>query len=625
VKRILFGVMGHVDHGKTALVRALTGIETDRLPEERRRGVSIVLGFAHARIGEVEADFIDMPGHERFVRTMVSGATGIQAALLVVAADEGVMPQTREHVDVAALLGVACAVVVVSKADLVDRETAEAAGAEAVALAKRAGLAPEGPVVVSAETGEGLDDLRAAIVREAERVQDGMEDAGYPYLPIDRAFVMGGHGTVVTGTLRRGRLVKGDVLSLAPADKPVRVRGLQVHGQPVDAALPGQRVAVNLRGVEVEDAGRGSALLAPDAIRPSSWLTVELRVPPGGAELRTGARLNLLIATAETPVRLRLLEADTIVPGAVMLAQLHASEPVAVPSRERFVLRAISPPLTVAGGRVLDPQAKRLRRKDTEMPGSLHRLVAAEGADILAVAIAQAGAKGVTTERLAVLSGLSTGRVQGLLTGLPVERAGELAITRDAFQSLQAEVSSRLQRTPEPTALARLAAGFPQASFEAVKAAVGRFAEAGRVRLEGGAVRWIRVEQERARAEDETALAARLAEALRRGGLSPPDLAASTANRELRRALDRLVHANLAVRTWDRVQKREIVFHREAVDQARRTLQPLLAGPGLSVSEVGKALGASRKFTVPLLEHLDAVQFTKRVGERRVLGPSASV
>ena len=617
------GVIGHVDHGKTSLVRALTGMDTDRLPEERRRGVSIALGFAHLDLGEDggdgrEVDLIDMPGHERFVRTMVSGATGVGAALLVVAADEGVKPQTREHVDIAALLGVRRAVVAITKRDRADPA---AAAAEASALLARAGLEAEAPVAVSVLTGEGLGELRGALARAADAAEAAADD-GWPWLPLDRAFHVGGHGVVVTGTLRRGRLARGDELELLPSGRRVRVRGLQVHGRAVEAASPGQRTAVNLRGVELADAGRGSALASPGLLRPASWLTVRLAVPPDAPELRHGARLQLLSGTAETPVRLRLLEGDTIAPGASGLAQLHAAEPVAAPARARFILRLPSPAATVAGGRVLDPAAHRLRRGSAAEAAWLARLAEADAAGVVRLALERAGPAGAPLARLAELAGVAPGRVSQALRGLAAERVrGDAAVLREALEAVGVAVAEALQTRPATVAAlaARTCAG-----AEVLDEALALHAAAGRVRVEGGSVRWLHAREELARADAEAAAAARLADALRRGGLQPPDAPGPEAPRELRRALDRLVREHVAVRTHDRVQKREVVFHRDAVDAARAALRPHLAGEGLLVKEAGAILGVSRKFSVPLLEHLDAVGFTRRVGDRRVLGAAAA-
>ena len=277
--RLLVGVIGHVDHGKTALVGALTGMQTDRLAEEQARGISIALGFAHMDVPGGQIDFIDMPGHERFVRTMVAGATGVDAVLLVVDAREGIKPQTVEHLDIAALLGIRLAIVAISKVDLVTPEAATARAAEVVARVAASGLDVCGTASISVRSREGIGDLRDVLAASLPARPPARDD-GFAYLPIDRAFSIAGHGTVVTGTLRRGGLAMTDDMEIAPAGTRVRLRGLQVHGRRVTQALPGQRVAVNLRDVSPAQVPRGTALATPGLLTPAHWITVALRAAP---------------------------------------------------------------------------------------------------------------------------------------------------------------------------------------------------------------------------------------------------------------------------------------------------------------------------------------------------------
>jgi len=625
MRRLVMGVIGHVDHGKTALVRALTGTETDRLPEERRRGISIALGFAVLGLGDAEVDLVDMPGHERFVRTMVSGATGIGAALLVVAANEGVMPQTREHVDIAGLLGVRRAVIAISKAELVPPDQAAAAGREAAKLAAAAGLQAGAPVPVSALTGLGLDTLTAAIAV----LLDGTvppEDAGLPWLPIDRAFSVPGHGTVVTGTLRRGMLSVGDEIEILPGGAPARVRGLQVHGTRVVQVAPGQRAAVNLRGVEPAQVSRGAALAAREALPASTWLTAVLRATADAPPLRTGMALNLLLGTDETEVRLRLLDRDELLPGQTAPAQLRCARPVCCPARERFILRVPSPALTVAGGLVLDPAATRLRRHAAAVIERLQALAGSDASATVAGELERAGSLGVGLDRLVQLTGLAPARVAALAQDCDaVMGRGRVAVAGAAFATVLAQVPRVLAAHetsyPEGVPRERLPALLPGVAAPVLDHALERLMAAGTLRQAGGAVALLRPDQERARAAQDATLTALISETLRRAGLSTPDLSQIAGDRMARRALDALVRQGLVVRVVDRVQKREVLFHRDAVDAARRCLAPLLSkGPGLLVAEAGAALGISRKYSVPLLEYLDATGFTRRVADRRVLG-----
>ena len=627
MRRLLLGVIGHVDHGKTALVRALTGTDTDRLPEERRRGISIALGFAHLRLGNDEIDIIDMPGHERFVRTMVSGATGIDAVLLAVAANEGVKPQTVEHVDIAALLGITRALLVLTKTDLVSAEEAAAAAETLAGFAAKAGLRPVAPpILTSALAGTGLDTVRAVL---ATAVADDVDraDAGFAYLPVDRAFSIAGHGTVVTGTLRRGRLRSDSEIEIVPQGPRgigrVRIRALQVHGRAVTSAAPGQRVAVNLRGVEAADVPRGVALAEPGLLTPADWLSVQLAAVAGAPPLRTGMTLQLLFGTEEVAARLRLLDRETLEPGQIALAQLHAVRPVMLPARERFILRVASPAATVAGGQVLDPAARRLRRHASRINVHLQALADASGDMILSRAIESAGGAGLTLRQLARLAGLSPARTAEALPRLDIVRTrGDTLVGRAVFDTLLAALprllAARAAESPAGLSRERLAALVPAAAPALLDEAASRLVADGTLRQEGGLIRVSRPDRERAEAQRDARLAERLEEAIRRGGLTPPD---APDDEHGKRMLDRLVRGGVLVRTHDRVLKRDVLFHRDAVELARHTLSPLLRqGEGLLVKEAGLALGISRKFSVPLLEYLDGIRFTRRVGDRRVLG-----
>jgi selenocysteine-specific elongation factor len=622
------GVIGHVDHGKTALVRALTGMETDRLAEEQRRGISIALGFAHFSTDGSVIDLIDMPGHERFVRTMISGATGIDAVLLIVAANEGIKPQTIEHVDIAVLLGVRRAVIAVSKADLVSEHEAVEVARQASAFAARVGLVTAPPILTSATTGQGVLALKQALAR-AVREGAAPEDDGFPYLPVDRAFSVAGYGTVVTGTLRRGPLAVGDELAVVPGGLAVRVRSLQVHGAAVRAASPGQRVAVNLRGVEPAQVPRGTALTARGLLAPSAWLSVELRAVAGGPALRTNARLALLLGTSEVEARLRLLDRDTLEPGETALAQLQCAEPVAPPARERFILRTLSPPMTVGGGRVLESATARRRRHAPDVLAHLAALANADPARMVADEVARAGAAGARLDALARLAGVAPARVAAMLgdASLVIGRSG-VAVAQAALDGVLAQIPGRLAASEptHPDGLSRdqLAALLPEAAPAVLDEAIARLVARGVLLHTGGSLRIRREAREQDRAREEAALAVRLTETLRRGGLSPPDPAKLAPDPRTKRLLDRLVREGVAVRTLDRVQKREILFHREVVEAARRQLAPLLAKPpGLLTGEAGAALGISRKYSVPLLEYLDATGFTRRTGDRRMLARPA--
>ncbi|QQP89727.1 selenocysteine-specific translation elongation factor [Skermanella sp. TT6] len=621
MRSALVGVIGHVDHGKTALVRALTGIDTDRLEEEKRRGISIALGFAHLAVPGGEIDLIDMPGHERFVRTMISGATGIDAVLLVVAANEGIKPQTVEHVEIAGLIGVKRGIVAVAKCDLVDAAGAEAAGRAACELARAAGIAEVTAVPTSAVTGAGLDRLREVLATLPRGSGTGV-DAGVFYLPADRVFAVAGFGTVATGTLRRGALRVGDAVEIQPGGRSARVRSLQIHGRAVDTAGAGRRTAVNLRGVERSDLARGAALATPGLLVPSAWLDVDLRLlPSAGRDLGSGSAVRLLVGTTETSARIRLLDRDRLEPGDRAPVQLQAGEPVAVPAGEPFIIRTPSPPATIGGGRILDPASRRRRRHDAAALEFLSVLATGAPAAVVAARLRAAGAEGCTVAELCRLLAVSREMLRGILPGAGAELLGEDAVLlaevlRDQECRLLALVEEHHRRHPtEP--------GLPRERLDRTAAVLATgLVRQGVLANDGGRLRHRDFNPAALMSDRDRSVIEDVETPFREGGLTPPDLAAVVGSDKARfQAVRYLVRTGTLVRTTDRVQKRDILFHRDAVAKAKRIMAIHLAdrAGGFLVADLGRLLGISRKFSIPLLEHLDADGFTRRQDDRRVI------
>ncbi|APT31779.1 selenocysteine-specific elongation factor [Methylobacterium phyllosphaerae] len=625
LKTLLVGVIGHVDHGKTALVRALTGVETDRLKEERARGVSIVPGFALLASDRGEIDLVDLPGHERFVRAMISGATGMRAVLLAVDAHEGIKPQTVEHLEIARLIGVRRGVLALTKADLATPETVAARAAEIAAAAARAGIAAGPVIATSTVTGAGLPELSAALSGLLDETEPGRDD-GFPYLPVDRVFSRPGFGTVVTGTLRRGPLAVGDTVEIAPGGRTAVVRGLQIHGRAVERAEPGRRTAVALRGIDLDEVARGQALSPPGLLAPSAWLDVTITAAAGADALAGGSACRLLFGTTEVEARLRLLDRDALEPGASTQAQLHLGEPVAVPAREPFVLRLDSPSVTVAGGRILDPASRRRRRHDPRVMADLAALAAGHAGEAITVRLGQLGAAGAPLIELARIAGIAPERARQILSEAGARAIGDRYIGAAAFAALRSGTLAALAHHHRDNpmdhgiALERLARAL--ALPETVTGAVLRDLAAAGAVAQAGAL-WRRAEFDPARNESEAAR--RLEQVFRRAGLSPPD-EAEAIGRDVRRreALTYLVGAGTVIRAVDRVQRRAVLFHREAVATAKTRLVeafPEAGTPdmGFLAREAGATLGISRKFSIPLLEHLDATGFTRRAGDRRVI------
>ncbi|WP_135468933.1 selenocysteine-specific translation elongation factor [Crenalkalicoccus roseus] len=626
---LLVGVMGHVDHGKTALVRALTGTDTDRLREEKARGISIALGFALLRAGGAEIDLVDMPGHERFVRTMIAGASGIEAALIVVSAAEGVRRQTREHLEIAGLLGLCRGVVAVAQCDRATEEAAAAAGAEALSCARACGFGPMEVVRTSALAGEGLEALAAALARLAHAAPPRAEH-GLFQLPLDRAFALPGIGPVATGTLRRGRLAAGEEAELLPGGCRVRLRSLQMHGRAVAAAGPGRRVAAGLRGVGLAALRRGRVLATPGAAREAAWLDVRLSLLASAPRpLGNGAVLRLLTGTQEASARLRLPGGGALPPGGTVLAQLLCVPPVAAMAGDGFVLRRPSPPLTVGGGTILDlPPAPRRPRAQAAAEPRLRAAAGGDWAGATRLLLRELGLAGAAPPALAPRLGHAPARLRawaleggaralpdGTLVDGEAWRSG-LAALRGALAAFHAARPMEPGMRPEA-----LLAALPRGAAAPVAGALlgALLAEGAAARAAGGLIRAASHDPARALGGDDRALVQAMEALFREAGLAPPDTAAAVAGDPRRlQALRLLLGSGVLVRATDRVQGRSLLFHREALAQAQRRIAEALAGPeGFAAREAGALLGISRKFSIPLLEHLDAIRFTRRVGDRR--------
>ncbi|HET6174320.1 MAG TPA: selenocysteine-specific translation elongation factor [Gaiellales bacterium] len=621
---LTLGTAGHIDHGKTALVGALTGVDTDRLPEEQERGISIVLGYASLSLPSGRSlSVVDVPGHERFVRTMISGATGIDLALIAVACDDGVMPQTREHVAILELLGVRTAVVALTKRDLVDDEGADLARADAEDLLEGTALAGAAIVETSVRTGAGLDDLREALDQAAAAVEP-RPSGGATRLPIDRAFTLRGIGTVVTGTLWSGTLAAGDRLALSPGGGEVRVRSLQVHDQPVESAQAGRRVAAGLVGVERSAIPSGASLVTPDTLPESYRLDVDLRALPGGPGVKHGGHAHVLIGTASVEARIALLEAGALAAGTAGLAQLRLRERVAAARGDRVIVRSTAPQATIAGGIVLDPAPRRhggtgsaVARLRLLADGDAPSLVRAALLDARRpLALSQIAPPGLlaASDALAALASLRDSgeliELRGAETAwLSAARYDEL---RDAVQVQLEQRAAEHPLEPELPAQAVVASGPGGDALLARLAADGVLERDGAHVLRPGG--WARGSS--SHASETEALLAALAE----GGFTPPDLptlqqASGLPEREFAALCGALERSGQIVRFGG-----DLAFTAERFAQARElVVARCSAHESIALAELRDDLGASRRIAQGLLERLDADGVTRRVGDRRVL------
>ena len=630
-RTLVAGTAGHIDHGKSALVRALTGIDPDRLKEEQERGITIDLGFAHLELDDgTRVGFVDVPGHERFVRNMLAGVGGIDLVLLIIAADESIKPQTREHFDICRLLRIQRGMVVLTKSDLVDAEMLELVRLEVREFVAGSFLEKAPIVPVSSVTGAGLPDLRAALAAEAA-LMTSRPGAGLPRLPIDRAFSIKGFGTVVTGTLLSGTLATGQEVVLQPRGQAGRVRGLQVHGRQVDRAAPGQRLAVNLQGVEVAAIERGDVLTEPGVLEPSRLLDVSVELLPGaGSPLKDLARVGFHLLTLDSPARLKLVGGGTLQPGAAAPAQLRTARPVVALPGDRFILRRPSPAMTIAGGVVLHNAPAKLRGHAPALAARYERLAGASSEGLLRLLIEEAGAAGIDAATLRARTGLGQEAVaKGLEPGIREGGVRALATTPRRFldaaaaAALERDVLARLEefhrREPLREGMARedlrtrvFAHSHPDVFRDVVAGLVTRRA----VRAEK---EWLALAGHQVSlSADESRLVEGLEQAYRQAGANPPELAdaARALGVDARRA-ERLAHLLLSRGRLARIPDGKI-FHAEAIADLKRRLWDWRArAPTIDIAEFKELSGTSRKHAIPLLEYFDQTRITLREGSRR--------
>jgi selenocysteine-specific elongation factor len=613
------GTAGHVDHGKSTLLTALTGMDPDRLREERERGMTIDLGFAWVTLpGGGDIGFVDVPGHQDFIRNMLAGIGSIDAVLLVIAADEGVMPQTREHLAILGLLGIDRGVIALTKRDLVDDEWAALAVADVRAALRGTALADAPLVEVSSTARRGLDDLLVALERVLGEAP-ARRDVGRPRLPVDRSFTMSGFGTVVTGTLLDGSLAVGDEIAVLPGELRARIRGLQTHRRSLDVARPGSRVAANISGIDKEAVSRGMVLARPGSIETTNLLAVHLALLPGAsAPLDHDEELKVHVGTAETMARVALLEGPQVAPGQTAWAQLRLATPVAVAVGDRLVVRRPSPSETIGGGAVADLAAARLRRR-AETVAALERRTAPSTAsrllaslDVPRTAAEAAARSGLTPDErdAAAAEVIADGRAVSLADAL---------ISRDAFEALATHVERLCAQAHRKAPLragasreeARSALGLPAKRFGAL---VGRLVAEGRLVERGTALALPSHRPRLSEDQERRWLGARAA--LAKEPLQPP----SPAQLETEHGLDRELVAALAER-GDVVRiGTEAVFLPEAVTRfARVVVDELAASGSITVARARDLSGSSRKHVLPLLQFLDDRGLTRRHGDDRIL------
>ena len=632
---LILGTAGHIDHGKTSLVKALTGIDCDRLPEEKARGITIDIGFAILDLGDYRLGIVDVPGHERFVKNMLAGATGIDLALLVVAADDSVMPQTREHLEILRLLGLRHGAIALTKADLVDETTREVVELEIRELVQGSFLEDAPLVRTSAHTGEGIDALKATIAEVAKTVEDRGGRQWFR-LAIDRSFIVQGHGTVVTGSTTSGGLKVGDEVEWQPRGERVRVRSLQNHDRPVEEVHRGQRGAINLAGVRHEDVVRGQEIATPGYLVPSRTLTVRLHcLKDARRPIKHRLPVRFHVGTLEVMGTVSLLDCDVIEPGNWGLAQVFLEEPATTVWGQPFVLRTSSATQTLGGGQVLQPVARKVRRRHLDLLERVERLWTGN-AEERALTVAWFGSfSGFTAADLVRGANVGPDEVEGLiarmkdrgdLVEVAVGAARRLLLHADMVKELEERVLQAVSRLHEQFPLMtahdrqKVQSQLDYVGDEAlVHATVDRLIQ--RKRVVGDLRRIARADFKPKLSGNLRKLKDKVVGTYREARFQPPEpssFAGSAGGNaaSLRDLFEVCVADGDLVRITE-----EIYLHSDTEGEMRRLLnEKLSASPGLTVAEIRDLLGTTRKFAVPLCEYLDRVGVTRREGDLRLLG-----
>ena len=631
MKSVIVGTAGHIDHGKTALVKALTGIDADRLEEEKRRGITIDIGFAHLELpapdgSRIRLGFVDVPGHERFVRNMLAGVGGIDLVLLVIAADEGIKPQTREHFDICRLLAIQRGITVLTKSDAVDAETLEVVRLEVEDYVRGSFLdsAKSPMIAVSSLTGSGLDELKSALVQVASEVA-AKNSAALARLPIDRVFTMKGFGTVVTGTLVAGTIRKSDEeeLELFPAGKRVRVRGVQVHGSPAEAAVAGQRTALNLAGVSTEDLARGMTLATADTFRSTSRVDALLSLLPSAKPLKDGARVHFHAYTSETIAEARLYGMKQLKPGDEAYAQLRFAEPILLLPGDRFIVRQFSPVVTIGGGVVLDASPGTRKQRAEDAAAFLKIMRDGSQEQVLAARVARRGAIGLRLNDVPGEMNIRREEAAKLAAQAGLAWCNQVLVAPAAFAEAKADVLQALKKFHDVNPLV---AGMSKEELrervdlgtEVFYSVLEKLVEEKKLDVAGELVH---LSGRGVVMKDEEAESKKIIEqAFASAGLKVPSLKEVLAGLKVDKIrAQKIVTLLLRDKVLTKISD-ELVFHQSALMDLRHKIAALKTStPKIDVAHFKEMTGVSRKYAIPLLEYLDRERVTRRVGDERVI------
>ena len=633
MKQIILGTAGHIDHGKTSLIKAMTGIDTDRLKEEKERGITIELGFAALDLpGGQHLGIVDVPGHEKFIKNMVAGVTGIDIVVMIIAADEGVMPQTREHMEICTLLGVRHGLVAMTKIDLVDEEWMELALEDIRDFSQGTFLENSPVLPVSSVSGQGIPELIEALDEIAREIPPRPPSSLFR-LPIDRVFTMKGFGTVITGTLVSGKVTVGDTIMIYPSRITSKVRGIQVHNKSADSAEAGMRTAINFQGLDKAAVQRGEVLSSPNALITSYMADLSFHYLASNKKpLKNRTLVRLHTGTSEVLGHLILLEQEELPPGQTAVAQIRLDAPVAIVKDDRFVIRSYSPIRTIGGGQVLNPTPQKHKRLKPDIIRGLQHLTDEDPESIITYHIQQAGYSGVSFSHLKIMSNLGGKQLDTILqnllsrkTALQTDKENRIYIHQTAFDTLQQKSAEYLAKYHETNPLKagmpkeELRSKFPRLSNSKLfNLVINQMIKNKQIVQEENTVR---LESHRVSlGEDQADVRQKIFKVYQEGGLQPPYF------RDVVKKLDAdpkrtkdvlmlLMEEGQIVKT-----KEDLYFHAKAVEELKSRLVDFLKTHGeITTPQFKEMTGASRKYVIPLIEYFDSKNVTLRVGDSRKL------
>jgi selenocysteine-specific elongation factor len=631
MKQIILGTAGHIDHGKTSLIKTLTGIDTDRLKEEKERGITIELGFAHLGLpGGKLLGIVDVPGHEKFVKNMVAGATGIDIVALVIAADEGVMPQTREHLEICELLKIRYGLVVLTKIDMVDSEMLELAREDVTEYLADTFLANAPIIEVSSLTGQGIEDLVQALDKLVQDIPD--RDMGQFFrLPIDRVFTMKGFGTVITGTTISGKIRTGDEITIYPRGTNARIRGIHVHNKEVTEVHAGLRTAINLQGTERAVLSRGDIVATKDSLRTTYMVDVLLDLLPSAPrKLKNRAKVRFHNGTSEVISTLVLLDRDELSPGESCLAQIRLDQPTTLLRGDRYVLRSYSPVRTIGGGEVLNPLPKKKKRFSKTVLSELKGLQEGELKEVIELFVSMGRFQGLEEVELSFMANTHKKKLDETLTALKAQkkiiqydRERKVLIHETFLKKAREEIVETISRYhnefPLKTGLLKEELRSRTAGKNSPKLfnhIINQLARDGTIVLEKESVRL--KDHQVILAQDQKKVRNKLEETYLKSGLQPPyfkEIKDNFTGDSAAEVLDVMLKDGVLLKV-----KEDLYFHNEAVDNLRERLVRFLKAHGeITTPQFKDMTGVSRKFVIPLIEYFDKSQITVRVGDSRVL------